>query len=220
VEAGVARGPEVDQAQDEFFESVISSRRRRRSGGGYYETTYGNIAPRLGVAYRHRARVLRAGFGTFYDLGQGSLGGTSAFFPYSASKTFVLVPFPLSPENAAAPTPTANPPVNQIVVADPHLRLPRTYEWNVAVEQSLGHSQLVSLTYVGAAGRDLLRVTNLFNPNPQFEVVSVTSNTSTSDYHALQAKYDRRLSNVCRRSAHTRGRIRWTQRRPTRSPHT
>jgi hypothetical protein len=50
------------------------------------------------------------------------------------------------------------------------------------------------LTYVGAAGRDLLRVTNLFNPNPQFQVVSVTSNTSTSDYHALQGKWDRRLS--------------------------
>src|SRR5262249_51347252 len=56
-----------------------------------------------------------------------------------------------------------------------------------------GRSQ-VSLTYVGAAGRDLLRVTNLLNPNPQFQVVSVTDNSSTSDYHSLQARFERRWS--------------------------
>jgi hypothetical protein len=162
-------------------------------GTPLYETTYGNIAPRLGVAYQHRATILRAGFGTFYDLGYGSLGGTSAFFPYSASKSFVLVPFPLSTENAAAPPLSANPPVDLIVIADTHLKLPRTYQWNVALERSLGASQ-VSLTYVGAAGRDLLRVTNLFNPNPRFQIVSVTSNSSTSDYDSLQARFERRLS--------------------------
>jgi len=37
-------------------------------------------------------------------------------------------------------------------------------------------------------------VTNLFNPNPQFQVVSVTSNTAESNYHSLQARLDRRLS--------------------------
>jgi hypothetical protein len=89
---------------------------------------------------------------------------------------------------------TVNPPVDQIFVADPHLKLPRTYQWNVAVEQSLGSSQVLSVTYLGAAGRELLRVTNLFNPNPMFQVVQFVSNSSTSDYDALQVKYDRRLS--------------------------
>lgn len=163
-------------------------------GTPLYETTYGNVAPRLGIAYQHRATILRAGVGTFYDLGYGSLGGTSAFFPYSASTTFVRVPFPLSRENAAPPPLRVSPPVDQIVVADPHLRLPRTYQWNAAIERPLGGSQVLSLTYVGAAGRDLLRVTNLFNPNPQFQVVSLTTNTATSDYHALQVRFDRRLS--------------------------
>jgi len=32
------------------------------------------------------------------------------------------------------------------------------------------------------------------NPNPQFEIVSVTSNTATSDYHSMQVKFERRLS--------------------------
>jgi carboxypeptidase family protein len=162
-------------------------------GTPLYDTTYGNIAPRLGFAYRFRGTVLRGGVGTFYDLGHGSLGGTSAYFPYSASRSLIQVPFPLTPENAAAPPLSLNPPVDMIVVAADHLRLPRTYQWNAAVEQSVLGSQF-SLTYVGAAGRDLLRVTNLFNPNSQFGVVSVTSNTSTSDYHSVQAKFERRLS--------------------------
>jgi len=74
------------------------------------------------------------------------------------------------------------------------LKLPRTYQWNVALEQSLGGSQSISLTYIGAIGRDLLRVTNLLNPNPDFQFVSLTDNTATSDYHALQVRFQRRLS--------------------------
>jgi hypothetical protein len=80
-----------------------------------------------------------------------------------------------------------------MVVAEPHLELPRTYEWNATLEQSLGSSQLLSLTYVGAAGRDLLRVTPLLNPNPDFPFLDVISNTTSSNYQALQIKLERRL---------------------------
>src|SRR6185295_627875 len=98
------------------------------------------------------------------------------------------------PANAAPPVLTTSPPVANILVADSHLRLPRTYQWNVALEQSIGGSQSLSATYVGAVGRDLLRVTQLFNPNPSFQSVAVTDNSATSDYHALQVKFQRRLS--------------------------
>ena len=74
------------------------------------------------------------------------------------------------------------------------MNLPRTYEWNVAWEQSLGSSQSLSLTYVGAIGRDLLRVTDLFNPNRNFQSVGITDNSATSNYDALQVKFQRRLS--------------------------
>lgn len=168
-------------------------------GTPLYETTYGNVAPRLGMAYQLNASsdwlsVLRAGAGIFYDLGQGSLGGVSSSFPFMASRNLSLVPFPLSPQNAAPPVLTTSPPVNTMLVADPHLKLPRSYQWNVAFEQALGKDQTLSLTYVGALGRDLLRITNLFNVNPSFLVVQVTTNSATSDYHALQVKYQRRLS--------------------------
>lgn len=168
-------------------------------GTPLYETTYGNFAPRVGVAYQlHGIRnwnaAVRAGFGVFYDLGQGSLGGVSSFFPYSVDKSFSLSPYPLSPQDAAPPALTTNPPVGQMLVADPHLKLPRTYQWNVALEQSIGNNQSISATYVGASGRELLRVTNLFNVNPNFAFIALTDNSATSDYNALQVKFERRLS--------------------------
>ncbi len=169
-------------------------------GTPLYDTTYGNVAPRVGVAYRvgdesHLGYVLRAGFGIFYDLGSGSLGGVSSYFPFGATKIIPSpAPFPLSAANAAPPPLSTSPPVAAILVADPNLKLPRTYEWNAALEQYLGSSQTLSLTYVGAIGRDLLRVTYLYNPNPDFQFVNVTSNTASSNYNALQVKFDRRLS--------------------------
>lgn len=168
-------------------------------GTPLYQTTYGNVAPRIGLAYQlsgtaNWAAVLRGGFGIFYDLGSGSLGGVAADFPYSAVNVIVAAPLPLTGANATPPVITTNLPVGTINVADPHLKLPRTYEWNGAFEQSLGKSQTLSLAYVGAVGRNLLRVTNLVNPNANFGFVGVTDNSATSDYQALQVKFERRLS--------------------------
>jgi hypothetical protein len=168
-------------------------------GTPLYETTYGNFAPRIGLAYQFRGirdwdAALRAGFGVFYDLGQGSLGGVSSFFPYIADKNFSPSPFPLSPRDAAPPALNTNLPAATMLVADPHLKLPRTYQWNVALEQSIGNNQSISATYAGAIGRKLLRVTNLFNVNPNFEFIAFTDNSATSDYNALQIQFQRRLS--------------------------
>jgi hypothetical protein len=178
------------------------------AGTPLYDTTYGNVAPRVGIAYQLGNRpnwvtVMRGGFGIFYDQGYGSLGATSAFFPFNAAKIIppslcsngsTGVCFPLSAQNAAPPAFSTTPPVTTIVVPVSNLKLPRTYEWNVAVEQSLGTRQSLSLTYAGGLGRDLLRTTFLENPNPDFLNVQVTDNTATSDYQALQVKFQRRLS--------------------------
>ncbi len=140
-------------------------------GAPLYDTTYGNVAPRVGLAYQFSGKpnwsaVLRAGFGIFYDLGYGSLGGVTSYFPYHAVKSLGMVPFPLRAADAVPPALTTSPPVGTMVVADPNLSLPRTYEWNLALEQSLGSDQTLSLTYVGAAGRDLLRATSASGRSP------------------------------------------------------
>jgi hypothetical protein len=168
-------------------------------GTPLYQTTYGNVAPRFGLAYQLSGRqdwgaVLRGGLGVFYDFVSGSLGGSSSYFPYLNDRFAADVPFPLSSQNAAPPALTDSPPVNDIFVAEPNLKLPRTYEWNTALEQALGINQTLSLTYIGAVGRDLLRNTDIVSPNPNFGFVAVTSNSATSNYQALQVKFERRLS--------------------------
>jgi hypothetical protein len=176
-------------------------------GTPLWKTTYNNFAPRLGLAYRlfqkpGRETMLRGGFGLFYDLGSGSiLNAFGNAFPYAATKRLVNVPFPLSPADQAAPT---NPTRTPFYVFEPDTKLPRTYQWSFAVEQALGTNQVVTATYVAALGRRLLREDTLFgvafggNLNPAvFPVdaqVIVTRNTATSDYHAMQLQFQRRLS--------------------------
>jgi hypothetical protein len=169
-------------------------------GTPLYHTTYLNLAPRIGVAYQlaqnsGRETVLRAGFGIFYDLGVGSLGGLAGTFPFTALKVFLGVPYPLTPAMATPPPFTTGPVVTgNLLAADPNLQLPRTYQWNVAVERSLGTNQTVSATYVGAAGRRLLLQHALVQPNPNIQGALLTTNGGTSDYDALQLQYQRRLS--------------------------
>lgn len=169
-------------------------------GTPLYETTYGNFGPRIGIAYHLRehtnsATVIRGGWGIFYDLGSGFLGNAFTSFPYSRSRGSSLTPYPL---NAAAATPPPfsldQPFTSTIFVADPHLKLPRTYQWNVTVDQSLGASQVASVAYVAAKGRELLRMERYFNPNPKFQIVDVSRNAATSDYNSLQLQFRRRLS--------------------------
>jgi hypothetical protein len=171
-------------------------------GTPLFATSYGNLAPRIGAAYQLRQEqawetVLRGGAGIFYDLGSGDLGdNTFGSWPFQASKTLTNVPLPLT---AAQTTPapfSESPPVGLLgMVTDPNLKLPRTYQWNAAVEQSLGANQTFSATYVGAIGRDLLRTDALFRPNSTFiNAVNITKNAATSDYHSLQMKFQRRLS--------------------------
>ncbi|MGA3264530.1 MAG: TonB-dependent receptor, partial [Terracidiphilus sp.] len=168
-------------------------------GTPLYNTTYGNVAPRAGAAYRLRQRqdwetVLRAGAGVFYDLGSGPLGAVSAYWPFQTTTSSLFAPLPLTPAEVAAPPFSLSLPVTDLFVAEPNLMLPRTYQWNLAIEQSLGASQTVSATYLGAVGRDLLREDTLAFPNADINYLFAIRNTATSDYNALQLKFQRRLS--------------------------
>jgi hypothetical protein len=169
------------------------------AGTPLYKTTYDNFAPRVGAAFRlfetaGRETVLRGGFGVFYDLGAGVTADAS--FPYSRLRFGSASNFPLTPAQTA-PTPfSLTPPFTALLrVADPNLKLPRVYQFNVGVEQSLGANQTLTATYLGALGRRLLRQEDLQNPNANFATtVFVTRNLAESDYHALQLQFQRRLS--------------------------
>lgn len=175
-------------------------------GTPVFKTTYNNFAPRIGIAYRlsqaaGKETILRGGFGVFYDLGRG-LDGYGNSFPSLVSKNLAPaggIPFPLDPASAAPPPfPSLTPPIivgTLIKLTDPNLKLPYTYQWNVALEQSLGANQSISVSYVGAAGRRLYYQETLTAPNPSFTAaVFIATNLATSDYNGLQLQFQRRLS--------------------------
>jgi hypothetical protein len=161
-----------------------------------WKTTYGNVAPRVGIAWEAApSTVLRAGTGVFFDTGAGpSANGLSAY-PNLADRTLLNVPFPLTASQAAPPAFNPGGQVSLISAPDPNLKLPVTYQWNLAVERALGAQQTLTATYVGALGRRLLRTENIVNPNPRFVQVRPIRNGGDSDYKALQLQFQRRLSN-------------------------
>ena len=177
------------------------------AGTALWETVYTNFAPRLGLAYRlfdapGRETILRAGGGIFYDLGSGSiLNAFGNAYPFAALRRLANVPYPLTAANLA---PSTNPTRTPFYVFEPDTKLPRTYQWSFAVEQSAGSNQLFTASYVAAVGRKLLRDDTLFgtlfggslNPAvfPGDAQVIVTRNTATSDYHSMQLQFQRRLS--------------------------
>ena len=169
----------------------------------FYETTYNNFAPRVGAAYQlsdktGRETIIRGGFGVFYDLGNGAAGEAFSFgvAPYSRSSfNFDDVPYPLTIALATPPTFNPNPPFNGTVYAfADDFKLPYTLQFNAAVEQSLSRSDTVSATYVGAIGRRQTRLERLIDPNENFSRIDVVRGIASSDYHALQVQYQRRLT--------------------------
>ena len=169
-------------------------------GTPLYRTTYNNFAPRFGFSYQFRQQpgretVLRGGVGIFYDLGSGQAANAfgQGTFPYASAKQIPSAQFPLSLSNAT-PAPISAVPSNSLIFAfDERFKLPYTVQFNVAIEQSLGSNQSVSVSYVAARGRRLIRRETLV-ALPVFVQIGIIRNTATSDYDSLQLQFQRRLS--------------------------
>jgi hypothetical protein len=169
-------------------------------GTPIWNTTYGNFAPRVGVAYKVRSNddlVVRGGWGIFYDLGTGLSSQLASAYPTGADSGFLTGPFPLPITNPAVVPPPGSVHLpygpGSILGFSQGLELPRSYQWNVAVEKSLWATQSLSVTYLGQSGRRLLRADELFNPNSNFSGARflLTHNGDTSDYDALQIQFRR-----------------------------
>jgi hypothetical protein len=172
-------------------------------GTPLYRATYANLAPRFGVAYQvlprpGRESVVRGGFGIFYDLGTGTIGESTLSFPHFRQRRVTGVAFPIGGAGAPPRLPILDPPYagQSFVVFDPDVHLPRTYQWNLAWQQSAGTQQTITASYVGAAGRQLLRRVAMAGSSPNFPDgrIDYTSNTASSDYQAFQLHFQRRLS--------------------------
>jgi hypothetical protein len=169
------------------------------SGTPLWKTTYGNFAPRIGAAYQLTPKgdlVIRGGVGIFYDLGSDTVANLAAYFPNDGISCCATVSLPVPNAGPYLPVLSTEPPYSGVVRGySPNLRLPRSYQWNVAIEKSFGGKQALTLTYVGQAGRELLRQEGLQKPNSNFSSNFVlTSNDARSNYNALQLQYRRPVS--------------------------
>lgn len=169
-------------------------------GTPLWRTTWFNFAPRLGAAYLlhigpEYETVLRAGGGLFFDTGQqlGSIGFAGPGFTSG-----VIPDTPSSFPAPIIPLSIVNPPVPPYGFVDgfaPHLQLPYTFQWNASIEQAVGKSQALTISYVGSHGSRLLQQNLLFPPrNPNAFGFEVVESGLTSDYDALQAQFRRSLS--------------------------
>jgi hypothetical protein len=168
-------------------------------GTPLWKTTYTNFAPRVGAAYRLTPNgdlVIRGGAGFFYDLGSDTAGNLAAYFPNDAVSGLITASLPVSDATPFLPVISMEPPYTGVVHGySPNLRLPRSYQWNIAIEKSFGGKQTLTLTYVGQAGRELLRQEGMATPNANFAANFVlTSNDARSNYNALQFQYRRPIS--------------------------
>jgi hypothetical protein len=170
------------------------------SGTEPYETSFGDIAPRVGLSYRVvddpvQETVLRGGFGVFYHMQSSSFGNAydSFSYPNLGSRELTAVRFPLTAEQAAPPPFSPSAPYAYLNAFPPDLASPYTLQWNVTADRAVGTSQSVSLSYVGANGRRMYRREFLGVPNPSFVNFSLVRNLDSSEYHALQTQWQRRL---------------------------
>jgi len=174
------------------------------AGTAPFKTSYGDFAPRIGVAYQASQRanwesVVRAGFGVFYDLASSEVGNlfSDPGYPFGARTMVFGGTFPLAASDAVPPpiTPESLSSSSSTLSAfDPHLKLPYTLQWNASFQQALGTQQSVTLSYVGAAGRRLIQSAFIENPNPSFGNANLVASVGTSNYNALQVQFQRRLS--------------------------
>ena len=171
------------------------------SGTPLWATTYHNFAPRFSVAYSLTPQgdfVVRAGAGIFYDTGVGGSANLAFSFPNEASGFDLNVPVPITNLTPYLPTISLLPPYPaSLLGTSPNLELPRSYQWNVALEKSFGGKQVISATYVGQAGRDMLREEALPLSNSNFvhgAFLYLTVNDARSNYNALQVQYRRPLA--------------------------
>jgi hypothetical protein len=165
-------------------------------GTPLWQTSWANFAPRLGAAWMAGGQpghelVIRAGGGIFFDTGNQSALSAFTCFGFTASRFFTNVPLPVT-------TAQLGPPYNKSAVfAFPaHLQLPYSIQWDIGAEKALGQNQSLTVSCVGAEGRRLLQEQrrNVAAQNPALSDVSYFPGGMTSNYQAMQIKFQRSLA--------------------------
>jgi len=178
---------------------------------------YKNFAPRIGLAWHARDRiVLRAGYGIFYTPDVINSYRQLAFQnPFGSVSNLVVRP--ADPQNPQ-PVFSVNDPLTQAtrlstnnrIGMQRNLRDGQVQQWNLALQYLLTKDTLFEAAYHGSKASHLMSALNynetnpfpaqppqfaLIFPYPQLGNVVVYESRARANYHALQARLERRFVN-------------------------
>lgn len=184
--------------------------------------------PRLGIAYSptwwtNHQTVVRIGGGMFYDgLFTNIIDNTQAGAPNNSSKSIISAVTTANPRgtpnwtsftNFAGVTKTPLPTDTAQPILD-HLLSPKTFHWNLSVQQDLPGGLVAQASYVGERGEHLYGQTE-FNPTLNNFVSStrrlssrgrivLRDNSGDSNYNGLWFQVDKKMSShLILRAAYT-----------------
>lgn len=181
-----------------------------RSG---FDADKNNFAPRVGFAWTigdEQVTVLRGGYGIYYD--QSPLAPAEALYfnsPFFDNNVFF--PLPGLPLTVNDPWPAFFPfalPDSALAIQR-DLRTGYMQHWNLNVERQIGEKGVVEVAYVGSKGTKLLTARDINQPAPsvlppglpfvprpdfRFDDIDLLESRANSNYHALQARYQQRLT--------------------------
>jgi hypothetical protein len=164
------------------------------AGTAPWPMRFGQVAPRIGLAYRlpRTGLILRAGGGLFYDATLGASINPINGAPFNSwllASGGTGVDSSTGGGTAPASGSTA-PDVNRFLNGTPPpLRLPASYQWRVSLEKSMGSRGVASMSYVGALGRNLLGNQAYVEPDTGILDRRVTLTENSSTYQAAQFRY-------------------------------
>ncbi len=176
-------------------------------------------APRVGIAYAFDEKtILRAGAGLFYDRIQGNpTMYTLNNPPYVGS-----VQFQSGNLSNIAGGASVNAPWGTLQTMDPNLKIPYSEQVSFGIQRQLPLKLFTEVDYVGTFGRHLLTEPdinqpswsalaaaastvnlNSIRPYKGYSVIQQFLSAGTSNYHALQARLERRAGRVMITASYT-----------------
>jgi len=181
------------------------------------EPYYKNFAPRIGLAWHAKDRLaLRAGYGIFYTPDVINSYRQLAFqSPFGSVSNLVVRP--ADPQNPL-PVFTVDDPLAQatrLITNNRNgmqrdLRDGQVQQWNLTFQYLITKNTLLEAAYHGSKSSHLMGVVNynetnpfppqppnftLVFPYPQLGSVSIFESRAVANYHALQARLERRFVN-------------------------
>jgi len=155
-----------------------------QQGSALFRTGWGSFAPRLGIAAKLDATgktVLRASGGIYYDPVFAAVLQAAV----SEIGTNISVLDPSGGSVSYSQNSTATPASASALAAN--FRLPYSFQWNGTLDRQMAGRSDVSLSWVGALDRRLLRLEQTHTADG--DSLAFYSNLGQSNYQAMQVQW-------------------------------